>query len=468
MPLVDSATGLVNRTIDDQEGDSVTGALPNYLPKRWNTGQTCSTCNIHPGIIDASQAFDGTWSDMTYSGAGWPDQVVAINFTGSAVYVYNILVNTAIADTDTFTNLTFYIDGEGVGAFSHEPDGTSLAIYNVPVYTNSSMPYGPHSLRMVSTGIKAALALFDYLVYTTEDKPPTSSNPPAPSFSLPISPVGTSTQPSSKSTVASIHGSTVLFSSFPWSSLRQSSQTPVTPSTLRVSTLVQSRTNSSSLFPSLSASRSVTVITTATPVTQGQRSPHTAVIAGGIIGGFAALLIALLTAFKLLLCYRRSRRLPSTMHAYDFSSQTRSPVDAANPLLAIATERPHKFAQIRITPNTSESSIESLRTSMRTVCNGSEDMPPPTQTERHVSVARQYPLVGGQDPEPLRNADGNTYNMNAVNNANSCASRAPGAGVSVVLEALCNEVEALRGALDEQQRVVAGLHRASVPPSYRS
>ncbi|KAI0651123.1 hypothetical protein C8Q79DRAFT_876270, partial [Trametes meyenii] len=104
-----------NRTIDDQEGDSVAGAPPHYLPKPWNTGQTCLTCHIHTGIIDANQAFDGTRSDMTYSGLGWPDQVMEVNFTGFAVYVYNILVNTAVADTDTFTNLTFYIGGERVG-----------------------------------------------------------------------------------------------------------------------------------------------------------------------------------------------------------------------------------------------------------------------------------------------------------------------------------------------------------------
>jgi hypothetical protein len=38
---------LTNRTIDDQNGDSVTGALPKYSPPGvWNQGNGCGVCAL--------------------------------------------------------------------------------------------------------------------------------------------------------------------------------------------------------------------------------------------------------------------------------------------------------------------------------------------------------------------------------------------------------------------------------------
>ena len=53
----------INITVDDQNGDSSTGALPTYLPSNeWNDGQNCPGCSVKP---NHSRAFDGTWRDAT-------------------------------------------------------------------------------------------------------------------------------------------------------------------------------------------------------------------------------------------------------------------------------------------------------------------------------------------------------------------------------------------------------------------
>src|SRR5262245_3177183 len=59
----------INRTIDDQFGDSVTGAKVQYLPTSfngglvWKTSSNCGDCAIVP---DSSKAFNNTWTSATY------------------------------------------------------------------------------------------------------------------------------------------------------------------------------------------------------------------------------------------------------------------------------------------------------------------------------------------------------------------------------------------------------------------
>ncbi|KAI0829009.1 hypothetical protein BC628DRAFT_1189015 [Trametes gibbosa] len=96
---------LVNRTIDDQLGDSVTGVQPVYAPEGgWALGSGCTTCNIHPGLVDLAQAFDSTWHDTTHHPGG-PEQVIMVEFSGSAVYVFSLIAN-VVSSTTTLTNLT--------------------------------------------------------------------------------------------------------------------------------------------------------------------------------------------------------------------------------------------------------------------------------------------------------------------------------------------------------------------------
>ncbi|KAI0633047.1 hypothetical protein C8Q77DRAFT_1033090, partial [Trametes polyzona] len=155
-----------NRTIDDQKGDSVTGAVPVFLPPdQWNIGQTCTTCNVNSGIVNAGRVHDGTWHDSTHDGPNDSDKVIVVNFTGSAIYMYNILVN-KVPQTSTITRLEFFLDGDHVSSFTHNPDNTTNVVYNALVYSNTSMPQAPHSLRAVATGNGTLLTLFDYAVYT--------------------------------------------------------------------------------------------------------------------------------------------------------------------------------------------------------------------------------------------------------------------------------------------------------------
>lgn len=84
---------------------------------------------------------------------------------GTAVYAYCILDNNNTYTT--FTNLTFSLDGEQVGSFSHGPDGSGSYVYNALVYTNTSVPNGNHTFVIHSPrGSVDSLVLFDYVQYT--------------------------------------------------------------------------------------------------------------------------------------------------------------------------------------------------------------------------------------------------------------------------------------------------------------
>ncbi|KAH9885395.1 hypothetical protein C8Q73DRAFT_622477, partial [Cubamyces lactineus] len=154
-----------NRTIDDELGDSVTGLQPIYSPQAdWNQGATCTSCHIDTGLINPTRVFGGTWHDST----AYPDDpphTIATTFTGTAVYVFNIVVN-AVPDTATLTNLTFFLDGEHAGEFVHVPDGSSDVLYDVPVYTAAGLANVPHTLLIQMNIPNTTNVLFDYIVYT--------------------------------------------------------------------------------------------------------------------------------------------------------------------------------------------------------------------------------------------------------------------------------------------------------------
>ena len=69
---------LVNRTIDDKNGDEMTYALPSYSPPNsWTQGDICDGCNINRTIADVSRAFDKTWHDSTYH-VGQPERRISM------------------------------------------------------------------------------------------------------------------------------------------------------------------------------------------------------------------------------------------------------------------------------------------------------------------------------------------------------------------------------------------------------
>ncbi|KAH9886727.1 hypothetical protein C8Q73DRAFT_795209 [Cubamyces lactineus] len=161
----------VNRTIDDQRGDNVTGVVPLYLPDgAWNIGQMCNICSIRPGDpIDPTQVFDGTWHDTTSTDHTEP--IIQVNFTGHAVYVYNIIVNIVMGqNVATTTDLTFYVDDHYVAYYTRTPidNTTAPAVsYNKLVYSNASLEQGEHILQIKTANQTRALTLFDYVVYST-------------------------------------------------------------------------------------------------------------------------------------------------------------------------------------------------------------------------------------------------------------------------------------------------------------
>ena len=70
-------------TIDDEYGDSLTGALPVYGGP-WQFGPSCSGCLLHPSPADT---FRSGWHDTTTS-AQYAQQSVTLTFKGTS-YSYS-------------------------------------------------------------------------------------------------------------------------------------------------------------------------------------------------------------------------------------------------------------------------------------------------------------------------------------------------------------------------------------------
>ncbi|OSX63600.1 hypothetical protein POSPLADRAFT_1139596 [Postia placenta MAD-698-R-SB12] len=112
---------LTNRTIDDENGDSVTGLQPVYAPASgaWNYGPTCSGCYVQPDVDDC---FDHSWHDVTASPTDPEPRNITLTFNGTAIWVFGVVPNNVLYAT-TFVNISFELDGHTVGTFSHLPSG---------------------------------------------------------------------------------------------------------------------------------------------------------------------------------------------------------------------------------------------------------------------------------------------------------------------------------------------------------
>jgi hypothetical protein len=86
---------------------------------------------------------------------------------GTAAYVYCIIDDIPTTFT-TRTDLRFFIDGDQVGTYVHEPTGTTQGgyIYDVPVYINTTLDNREHTL-VISTNsdFDSSLLLFDRVEY---------------------------------------------------------------------------------------------------------------------------------------------------------------------------------------------------------------------------------------------------------------------------------------------------------------
>lgn len=78
---------LVNRTIDDETGDEITGTLPQYTPASyWKQGSTCapSSCDARP---NASLAHGGTWHDTEHIPPDVNLPTVELFFSGTFTHI---------------------------------------------------------------------------------------------------------------------------------------------------------------------------------------------------------------------------------------------------------------------------------------------------------------------------------------------------------------------------------------------
>ncbi|KAI0760664.1 hypothetical protein C8Q74DRAFT_246112 [Fomes fomentarius] len=148
----------VNRTIDDTYGDSVTGWLPHFMPNSWVKGAPCSDCH------------NGTVSEIIYYDGSDDGRNITMQFTGTSVYVYHILIQ-------SLTNLSFTLDEASAGSYLWVPTASAHdPQYNVPVYVNEGLENREHTLVTHLVG-PASIGRFDYVVYTFDDGVSPSSEP---------------------------------------------------------------------------------------------------------------------------------------------------------------------------------------------------------------------------------------------------------------------------------------------------
>ncbi|PFH51669.1 hypothetical protein AMATHDRAFT_58420 [Amanita thiersii Skay4041] len=158
---------LVNRTIDDSLGDSETGFRPIFRPVTpgvWED-QTCKSCFIQP---DRRKAFDGTWTAATYN-SGLKNISVTLEFPGVAIYVFLILANRGVQEgTTTLTECNFTLDGIHAGAFSHQPDLTTVNMeYNATAFAATGLSNDTHQLIISTNDVDHDVYVnFDYAIYT--------------------------------------------------------------------------------------------------------------------------------------------------------------------------------------------------------------------------------------------------------------------------------------------------------------
>ena len=179
-----AATRLVNRTIDDQHGDSVTGLQPIYFPSEgvWYT-QTCDSprCAIAPS---PTRAFNQTYTAGIYRPAvgpmgismqfnGRPRKICSFRYpdrhsTGTAIYVFFILVNFYKGDgIPILTSANFTVDGDVPVPFTHvisDPSASSVE-YRVLVFSKTGLTSTLHTLNISTTGSATAYVNFDYAIY---------------------------------------------------------------------------------------------------------------------------------------------------------------------------------------------------------------------------------------------------------------------------------------------------------------
>ena len=168
-----------NYTVDDAD-------YSLEYSENWSTA--CAITLLQP-CPDPSQMYDGTFHWVVYNKGSHHAPNVTLRFTGTAVYVYNVLVN----DPSTFPPavIHFTLDGDMVGGFSQPPSTTQgfTYVYQSLVYSHSGLSNREHVLVIQATAGNFSLIMLDYIKYTTQvdDQTPLPQGPQSGS-SPPISP----------------------------------------------------------------------------------------------------------------------------------------------------------------------------------------------------------------------------------------------------------------------------------------
>ncbi|KAJ7694654.1 hypothetical protein B0H17DRAFT_931545 [Mycena rosella] len=157
-----STATLWNRTIDDTNGNSVSGQLPVYSPAGYfSPNSNCAACTVK---LDSTQVFDGTWHDSSQLDKG-PPVSITLSFTGIAIYVFCVLANN-VENTVTTSDIIFSLDGAPQGRFTHEPSSSPDYIYGANVFTAQGLEQGLHKVVLTTDNPAGTLLLFDYAMYT--------------------------------------------------------------------------------------------------------------------------------------------------------------------------------------------------------------------------------------------------------------------------------------------------------------
>ncbi|KAF7369098.1 hypothetical protein MVEN_00237000 [Mycena venus] len=194
----------VNRTIDDTFGDPATGLNPTFGPSGWRANNFCKFVPIHMKCGDwapnDSFTFKHTYH-FTYSASTY----LSLQFTGTAIYVYTLLINSTehgLGNEAAFggAGFTAQVDGGRTEVGQIDPtEVTILPAYNVLLYSKIGLENTTHNLTI--RPVESELLFFDYAVYTFEepDSAPSSSSSSGPTL---VS-VSTSFSPSSPSAASS-------------------------------------------------------------------------------------------------------------------------------------------------------------------------------------------------------------------------------------------------------------------------
>jgi len=168
-----SAQAVVNVTVDDTDLSHVTYNPGAAGSPGWNAEPGCAACSLKP---DPTQCFNNTWHDDLWIA---PDSALYANitFTGTAVYLFNIIPNNEI---NANTNLTFVVDGDESTKknFTYQPNNQSAFLYNFSVFSATGLQNAQHTVQMSTFGDNSTgdlAILFDYFIYTSENASASSS-----------------------------------------------------------------------------------------------------------------------------------------------------------------------------------------------------------------------------------------------------------------------------------------------------